>query len=331
MIQHELLMLVAAPLVASAGSLVAFLWVMPAAVRRRLMLAIRRGGAASGWAVITAAPTVWVLHGLALWVWHVPALFEAALRSELVHVAQHLSFFLSATLFWWGLAHGRYGRLGYGAAVVYVFATAVHSGVLGALLTFSPHVWYRTYAHGPAMSGLTPLEDQQIAGLVMWVPASAIFLGGALVFFAAWLRESERATQRTRGALGPHTAGVILCAVAAASTMMAASACDRESYLAAAQLTGGDPGRGKAAARKYGCGSCHQIPGLGESARSHVGPPLTSIAARTYLAGHVANTPAAMEEWIRHPREVDDRTAMPDSGVSIDDARDIAAYLYTLR
>jgi hypothetical protein len=107
---------------------------------------------------------------------------------------QHISFFGTAALFWWGIAHGRYGRIAYGAAVVYVFATAVHSGVLGALLTFSPRVWYAPYLTSHA-SGLTPLEDQQLAGLLMWVPAGLIFAMGGLGFFAAWLRESDRRTR----------------------------------------------------------------------------------------------------------------------------------------
>jgi cytochrome c oxidase assembly factor CtaG len=126
-----------------------------------------------------------------LWVWHVPALYDYALEHEAAHVVQHACFFGSAALFWWGIAHGRYGRGGYGAAVVYVFATAVHGGVLGALLTFSPRVWYVPYLTSRS-SGLTPLEDQQLAGLLMWVPTGIVLAGGGLALFAAWLRESDR-------------------------------------------------------------------------------------------------------------------------------------------
>ena len=85
--------------------------------------------------MLTAPASVFLLHAIALWVWHLPALYDYALEHEGVHVVQHLCFFGTAALFWWGIAHGRYGRVGYGAAVVYVFATAVHGGVLGALLT----------------------------------------------------------------------------------------------------------------------------------------------------------------------------------------------------
>jgi cytochrome c oxidase assembly factor CtaG len=134
------------------------------------------------------------LHAVALWVWHLPALYDYAVAHEGVHIIQHLCFFASAALFWWGIAHGRYGRTGYGAAVVYVFATALHGGVLGALLTLSPRVWYSPYlANHPA--GLTPLQDQQLAGLLMWVPAGLLSAAGGLVLFAAWLRESDRRTR----------------------------------------------------------------------------------------------------------------------------------------
>jgi putative membrane protein len=192
MAQHELLMVVAAPLIALASPLVVFIWALPHRGRRNVMRVMRRRRIAAAWTAITAPTVVWLVHGLALWIWHMPALYDAALRSEVVHAAQHLCFFLSASLFWWGIAHGRYGRAGYGVAVVYVFATAMHSGVLGALLTFSPHVWYPLYERSATTFGLTPLEDQQLAGLLMWVPAGVTFVAGGLYFFAAWLKESER-------------------------------------------------------------------------------------------------------------------------------------------
>ena len=84
------------------------------------------------------------------------------------------------------------GRRGYGAAVVYVFATAVHGGLLGALLTVSPRVWYAPYLVASSVAACTPLEDQQLAGLLMWVPAGLVFAAGGLFLFAAWLRQSER-------------------------------------------------------------------------------------------------------------------------------------------
>jgi putative membrane protein len=194
MVQHELLMVVAAPLMALSAPLIAVLWTMPAVVRRPVLESLRQPAIRSLWAALTAPASVFLLHAAALWVWHLPALYDYAWEHERVHVLQHLCFFGSAALFWWGIAHGRHGRRGYGAAVVFVFATAVHGGILGALLTVSPGVWYRPYAivH---RSGMTALEDQQLAGLLMWIPASLIFAAAGLVLFAAWLRESERRTR----------------------------------------------------------------------------------------------------------------------------------------
>jgi putative membrane protein len=194
MIQHELLMVIAAPLIAISQPLVATLWAMPTRMRRAAVDAASTRAVARIWRLVTLPVSVFLLYAVALWVWHMPALYDAALAHEPVHVVQHLCFFGTATLFWWGIAHGRYGRVGYGAAVVYVFATAVHSGVLGALLTFSPNVWYLPYLenhHG----GTSALEDQQLAGLLMWIPAGVTFIAGGLVLFAAWLRESDKHTR----------------------------------------------------------------------------------------------------------------------------------------
>jgi cytochrome c len=98
----------------------------------------------------------------------------------------------------------------------------------------------------------------------------------------------------------------------------------------AAEMTGGDPARGPQALRKYGCQSCHTIPGV-HGANGLVGPPLDRMGSRTYVAGQLTNTPENLMHWIRHPRDVNPRTAMPETGVTEEDARHIAAYLYTLR
>ena len=120
--------------------------------------------------MISSAAAAWMIHAVALWGWHVPFLFELALHSESVHAVQHLCFIGSALLFWWTLIHGRHGRLGYGAAVVYVFTTAAHNSILGALLTLAPHPWYPTYVSTAHAWSITPLEDQQLGGLIMWIP-----------------------------------------------------------------------------------------------------------------------------------------------------------------
>ncbi len=102
------------------------------------------------------------------------------------------------------------------------------------------------------------------------------------------------------------------------------SAASRDDILAA---TGGDPVAGQGAIARYGCGSCHVIPGVAR-ARGLVGPPLTDMGRRSYIAGRLTNTPAHLATWIRRPDSVEPGTAMPMLGVSEQDARNIAAYLY---
>jgi len=197
MVQHELLMAVAAPLMVIGAPLVGLLWALPPNPRHALVAMVARTPLPRVWSAFTAPHVGFLLYGLALWIWHLPILYDAALEHEEIHVVQHLCFFGTAALFWWGIVRGRRGRLGYGAAVVYLFVTAVHGGALGALLAVSPRVWYAPYlVHHTG--GLTPLEDQQLAGLLMWIPAGFAFAAGALFLFAAWLRQSDRASRFKR-------------------------------------------------------------------------------------------------------------------------------------
>ena len=121
---------------------------------------------------------------------------------------------------------------------------------------------------------------------------------------------------------------IILCGAAAAAHRGAAIA--RRTTVEAEALTGGDVEAGRAAMKTYGCDACHTIPGVVD-ARGLVGPPLTQIANRIYIAGVLTNTPDNLIEWIQNPPGVDPRTAMPNLGVEETAARDIAAYLYTLK
>jgi cytochrome c1 len=109
-----------------------------------------------------------------------------------------------------------------------------------------------------------------------------------------------------------------------------ASACENRDRRTAVQLTGGNPDRAASAIRKYGCGSCHTIPGI-DGASALVGPPLNRLGRRSYIAGHLANNPDTLVRWIRHPHSFKQTTAMPEMGVGEQEARDIAAYLYTLQ
>lgn len=192
MTQHEILMLVSAPLIVLGRPFVAAAWALPGTSRKRAGDAVRSPLVNRTWSFLSNGTVAWVVHAVALWVWHVPAMFQATLRSDLVHTLQHASFFGTALLFWWAILFGKRGLQSYGAGVLYLFTTMVQSGLLGIFLTLTSHVWYPDYAATTGLFGLSPLEDQQIGGLIMWIPAGLIYMFAALVMFSGWLRESEK-------------------------------------------------------------------------------------------------------------------------------------------
>jgi putative membrane protein len=181
MVQHELLMVAAAPLLVLARPLEAWAWSLPRAWIAGFGRVSRYNLLARLWRAITEPVGAWLLHAGALWLWHVPAFFEAALRNEALHALQHSTFLGTALLLWWSVLQPRGQPDGLGLASL--FTTMLHTGALGALLTFAPRAWYSIY-EGTSPYGLTVLEDQQLGGLVMWVPGGLAYLlaGLALVY-----------------------------------------------------------------------------------------------------------------------------------------------------
>lgn len=194
MTQHELLMVLAAPLLVLGRPLIAFIWAFPRAGRRRVGAFVRRPVVRVTWLAISRPRVAWCVHAVALCLWHVPVLYEATLVSTAAHTAQHTSFFGTALIFWWALFNP--GREGYGAAVGYLFAAAILTGAIGALLAFAPTLWYEAYAATTGPWGLTPLGDQQLGGIIMWIPGGISYLVAGITLFGLWLRDSERRTQR---------------------------------------------------------------------------------------------------------------------------------------
>jgi len=188
MVQHEVLMIVAAPLFVLGRPLGVWAWAMPPAWRRAAGGFFHRPGWREPWLVVTAPLAAWMVHAVVLWLWHLPALFEAALASSAVHATQHISFLLAALLYWWSVAGiGLAGRQR-GAAMLSLFTTMIHTGALGALLTLSPVPWYPAYSGRTLAFGIDPLEDQQLGGLVMWIPAGLAYVACGLATAAHWLR-----------------------------------------------------------------------------------------------------------------------------------------------
>jgi putative membrane protein len=112
-----------------------------------------------------------------------------------VHELQHLTFLLTALVFWAALFDER-RRERQGAAILYLFTTTVHTSILGALITFAAHPWYASYLQTSTQWGLTALEDQQLGGLIMWVPGSLVYVGAALVLLARWIAAPEARAAR---------------------------------------------------------------------------------------------------------------------------------------
>jgi putative membrane protein len=189
MVQHEILMVCAAPLLVFSRPLVPFLWGLPYGWRRGLGKFSKTLPVRGTWHFLTRPSVSWPVHAVALWLWHAPALFQATLTHEWVHALQHISFLGSALLFWWSLL-GSQKRLSSGAGILYLFTTGVHTSILGALLTFAPAPWYPAYAATAPKWGLTALEDQQIGGLIMWVPAGIVYVAAGLAILAVMLRSS---------------------------------------------------------------------------------------------------------------------------------------------
>lgn len=194
MLQHELLMVVAAPLLVMGRPLAAWTWAFGASSRRRIGRAVQARWLASSWSALTDPVVAWCLHASILWVWHVPVLFSAALRHEGVHVLQHSSFLVSALFFWWtALGHDpRVGR-GTGVAVAALFTTMLHTGALGALLSLAPTPWYPPYLETTTALGMDPLDDQQLGGLVMWVPSGLAYVIAAIGLLGRMLTRQQRA------------------------------------------------------------------------------------------------------------------------------------------
>lgn len=164
MVQHELLMVAAPPLLILGRPFTALAATLsPGALR------------IAAWPLRIAPVWALALHAAALWLWHIPTWFDSALESAGIHALQHGAFFSTALLFWWAVLR----RLHTGMAVLYVLTTLVHSGALAALLTFAPD---------PLYLGNT-LEDQQLGGLIMWVPAGYVMVLIGLLAFDRLLKE----------------------------------------------------------------------------------------------------------------------------------------------
>lgn len=187
MVQHMLLIAVAAPLLAVGAPGLPLMLAAPPRLRRWL------GGhqyrLRTSWPVrVLALPvTAWFLHIGVLWAWHMPAAFDAALHSELLHVVEHLSFVGTSWLLWWHVATPGRARMRRPVAAMYLFTVLLPSAALGAVLTLAATPLYAEQAARTVHAGADALADQQLAGLVMWIPADVVYLVAIVGLVFAWL------------------------------------------------------------------------------------------------------------------------------------------------
>ncbi len=205
MVQHLLLILVVGSLVTAGRPGKVLLGALPPGARRPLRHAAL---ARPLRALISAAQhpvVVWVLGAGVLWAWHLPALYQLALTDDRVHAIEHASFLATAALFWaFILGAGRRRHpLGRPVALALTFATALQSGALGALLAFATEPLYPLHAAGAASAGVVPIEDQQLAGVLMWVPPGLVYLAVMVTLLVRWFAELD-ARSAQEGA-GPRT------------------------------------------------------------------------------------------------------------------------------
>ncbi|HEY4721783.1 MAG TPA: cytochrome c oxidase assembly protein [Anaerolineae bacterium] len=182
MVQHMLLMLIA-PALSVAG------------LPHRWLKAIYDLPIVGRLASIVAHPLVALLiFNLTLWLWHIPTLYEGALRDDTIHVIEHLTFMAAGTLMWLPVLRAvpPKSKMGYLAKIGYLFVSMISTSILSAIFTFANNVIFPFYGNLPLTFGLTPLADQQLAGGIMWVPGSGIFMLAMSITFFAWLRNEER-------------------------------------------------------------------------------------------------------------------------------------------
>lgn len=198
MTQHLILIMISAPLLVLGKPLVPILWGLPSDWRRWLARSWNRSSSLqSAWRTLIHPVVDGALFTLVFLIWHVPPLYQAALSSDAIHAFEHTCFLVSGLLFWWAVIQpAAHRRREVGVPIALISTAVMEGSVLGALMTFSRTPWYPFYATSTRGWGLSPLEDQQLAGLIMWIPAGTIYLCVALGLLGAWFHQVDREEER---------------------------------------------------------------------------------------------------------------------------------------
>jgi putative membrane protein len=199
MVQHLLLMMVAAPLLLLANPVATYLWVLPQGPRHWIGRTLNSSGILRRLLLGATVPVAaWLLFGVVMWVWHAPPVYDAALDRESLHALEHLTMFGAAVIFWWpviGPAPVR-SHLAHPLRLLYLFLALFHNILLGAMLTFGEPPVYSHYLAAVDHWGVTPAQDQQLGGILMWLGGSMMYLVAMLTIFMGWLEQDERRAAR---------------------------------------------------------------------------------------------------------------------------------------
>jgi putative membrane protein len=328
MIQHVIVVAVAAPLLVWSKPVGVMLRGMPSYPRNAAVTCIRRTARIRR-AAVGAGPAC-VLLAAALWLWHMPALYDASVRHAFVHALQHSTFLVASLLYWSSIplhvrARTAAAQSRMTQAVASLFITTVHMGLLSALLTFARVPLYSAYVSN---STSVALADQQLAGVIMWVPGAIPFIAAAL--FLVWILLHDEAGARAGSAAPRRQAVRATVVLLACCAVVPAAACSRTNYDEGSVIAGGNARRGQGLVKSYGCVACHIVPGV-PGGDATVGPSLAGFRERQLIGGTAAQSADNLAQWIHDPKSLDSLTMMPNVGVTPTDARDIASYLYSIR
>jgi putative membrane protein len=192
MIQHLVLILIVAPLLVYGAPVLVITLALPRTTRKGLRALERSRSMVLLKSVLFHSTIAGALFAVALWSWHLPSLYQSAVADDRWHVLEHSSFVGGSLLFWMHVIGRKRYRLDFGPAILLVFVSGLQSAALSVVLIFAGRALYPIHAHGARAWGLTPLEDQQLAGAIMWTPVGLVFLVTIVVLLARWLKAMDR-------------------------------------------------------------------------------------------------------------------------------------------
>lgn len=196
MLQHMLLLFIAAPLLVLSAAPVAFFGALPRHTAQSIARNLNRlQWLKSTWHRLTQLPAATVISTVVFWLWHHPALYELALVSETVHITEHGLFLFTAIIFWWAVLQPTRQKIQYGLNVLVLFILMLQGTLFGVLIVFSKQTWYDSYRLSAVMHQFDALQDQQFAGMMMWLPGGFIYTLLAAYYIVQWLNQIETSTQ----------------------------------------------------------------------------------------------------------------------------------------